>query len=302
MDNDEVPLPPVPTINIPQVFALRDKLYATIGRYAGTEIEGNDPLIMAELLAKDIKQVQDLTIFESVKHLMGRRLIERDAFETAWRLAGNTRLLRLNLPVPPWARQENSEWASFQIMSMRWQVRKRAGQTWGQNGSRILLKAIAGRCCTRTIEQWWSNEKLEMIARRLGFSRPQMGMHKVDSSELVGLRLVGYVEPRLCEKGPNFHHIRCPGGFIKYNRALIAKRRRIHWQCPENFPHECYLCPIGYVNCEAATHPYSWESRDCTGCNRKAWFDPDPQYKSDICVDCQTRKDSGLAPRKGEGQ
>lgn len=46
----------------------------------------------------------------------------------------------------------------------------------------------------------------------------------------------------------------CTAGLMKWNRRIIKQRFRRDWVCPHNFDHHCYKCPVGYIDCPAATH------------------------------------------------
>jgi hypothetical protein len=233
-------------------------------------------------------------VLDSVRYLGGRELDEPMLVDLAWRLAGNVARLRAGHACQPWARQTEVEWVPAQITGTRYAIKKRPGQRFGQSGRAVRLRFLAGTPCGLTVEQFWSNEKADVIADSLGFAR-KPPYHKAHHAELGSMRLMALVEPARSQREPGFHHVACPPAFKAYNRRLIRMRRRIGFACPEQFEHECSACPRGARACPAACHPTDFVLKPCPGCGRAdQWFDTDPGFVNDYCVHCQPLASAGI--------
>jgi hypothetical protein len=301
-ETEEAPLLKPPVFNIPAVFELRTRLMDDVLHFrTGTVLAGGavDDLVesLHQAMSGHGTVVERLTLHHSVRYLVGRELSRRNLTELAWRLAGNTKRLKGGLPVTPWSSQPEKEWVPIQVSANRYAIKKRPHEKHGRSGRTMRFRILAGTSCPMEITQWWSNEKLDVVAYAIGFKR-KAPMHKADQSELMSLRFLGLIEPSLSPREPGFFHVSCPPSLMTYNRDLIKKRRRIKFSCPEGYEHQCHQCPLGVRSCEAATHAADYEEKLCPACGKNWWFDTDTGFVNDNCLHCQPLLSAGIPVKR----
>lgn len=237
-----------------RVIATRDDLFEKIfGRYLGSRPEGDDFVTLVNALA-DYLKVTDSVILESIRTVAGQRMTQQLALKTAWRLAGNVKRLRAGRFVPPWVHQYEPEVVPVQAISCEFQRTKRQRPMFV-----FQLRVMAGTPAPMLLSAWWSRSFCYILARRIGYTSRRGSFPFSDPRELVNMRLLVLLDPSKTRDGrPGFCEVRCSAGLKRWNRSIIEKRFRRqghnHWPCPYGFDHYCYQCPIGYVDCEAATH------------------------------------------------
>jgi hypothetical protein len=296
-------LPPVPVFNLAQIFSSRERIVDKIFYlFMGAEVTGEVIHALAEHLRALFKLPPSChpAALDSLRCLAGRILDKRLSAELSWRLAGNIAALRKGLAVVPWSRQASPEWVPVQILSSRYFIRKRSGKGQGEAGRNFHYRFLAGSPCPGIMTKFWSKKALDFAARHLGFTTVRQGLSKRHDLEMTSMRMLVLLEPHLCRRGPGFRHFYCPGSFVEYNQAIMKQRRRQDFVCPFGYGHECFQCPEGLAECGAATHPSSFEVKMCSGCGEQAWFDTDPRYVNEYCVQCQPMADSGLTPKPKE--
>lgn len=274
--------------NIPQILKTRDRLLATVEwdlHGAGT------PEFILQLAKLWHPILAKYCSFELLKEclwcLHGQELSPELMRLTAWRLAGNLRSLQLRRPVHPWQRQPADEWVPVQIVSMIPRLsRKEIPGQW------VELKVLAGSPAGLSIERFWSNRVIALLARRLGFTAP-WGSHPYRHPwELVSFRFRVLISPEFTVEGkPGFREIeeKPPAGLMNHNRRLIKLRDPRHRDCPMDYKHPCHFCQIGYTNplCPLSSHAESWLAGDCDECGKLGWFDR--HRSSRLCVSCLTK-------------
>lgn len=220
-------------------------------------------------------------MFESVRYLAGRRLVELDAIKLAWRLAGNINTFRNGKPVTPWVVQQADEWVPLQILKLH-----RVCNSKNKIGYDVVSRVMAGTPAPLRVDSFWGSRAVRYVASKLGFSRPWQKYPFTNAHQLVGLRFYGLLEVARSRGRPEFHEIECPPPLLKWNRENILKLRlRVGRQCPLNYNHACHVCAVGYDQCQAATHPKTYVIDHCAGCNKSdVPFDPDDPYPH--CVHC----------------
>ncbi len=295
-----VKLPRTPVFNIPKIIQARNRLMDMVfDACVGTVPDGTRFERMVDdardVLAHD--KIEHHPLHASLRHLVGQEMTEKRLFEVAWRLAGNLRQLKDGQAVTPWVRQAAAEWVPIQVVATRYAIQKKPQEKYGRSGRTMRFKVMAGTPCPAEIIQWWSNEKLDVVANAIGFKR-NSPLYKADQAEFMSMRFVGLVEPRLSDRGPSFFHVGCPPSMLEYNRDLIKMRRRIDFACPEGFDHACHLCPLGVRSCEAAVHPEDYAEGPCPACGRTWWFDTDPGFVNDNCISCQPLVSAGIPVKK----
>ncbi len=283
-----VPVPPA--YDLGAIFTLRDRLadYALLEVY-GCPLVGETFARAVHLVARSLPaDVSPQALRDSMSSLLGQELTRRLGFELAWRLAGNLPALRAGHPTLSWQLQDKMEWVPLQVLASRFTMqRQRPGQTF-------RFQLLAGSPCPARTTAYWSRSLCSFLAPRLGFSSRRGKLPWRDGSEFVQLRLLGLLEPRYSRGQPGFRMIHCPPSLLQYNRRVLRLRVRQGFTCPHAYVHPCCQCPVGYRECPAGVHPYNFELRACSGCDQETWFDPDPNFRSSLCIHCQPLRDAGL--------
>ncbi len=295
-DEGPVVLPSVPVYSLATIGKVRKHISdAILFPLYGCHLEGDAFEYAVGKVAQYLK-VEDRALEalrKTMSVLAGKELSLESAQLLGWRIAGNIEKIRGGDPAMPWIVQRGPEWVPMQITGGRrfWQKRQKGPAKFGWT---YLCSVLAGSPTGTDIRQWWSTEKVMVVASCLGFSR-KPPYHREDMAELVGLRFYGLLEPKLSDRAPGFFHIHCPTSFSQYNRGVLKLRRRIDFVCPSGFDHPCHRCFVGAKECPAATHRETYIARPCPGCKREWWFDTDPRFLNDHCVHCQPRFDSGMS-------
>lgn len=239
-------------------------------------------------------------VYDSVRYLAGVKLTASVLDTVCWRLAGNVERLSKRRVVPPWSRQAFPEWVPAQITRVRL---RRGGKQGRELGYELLFVVLAGTSCTLEIRQWWSFHKCRYLSRYkdpqgngFGFTRPpgqskRSSPHQyMDARQLVTLRLMLLIDPKLSDEGPDFKDIAFSSAITKWNHELQKYRARLQpeYACPFEvpLPQTCYECPVGLDHCRAATHNKTYEARPCAQCqSQAASFDPENKTAK-FCVSC----------------
>lgn len=283
-------------ISLNRVFALKRKLIGIMedGFLRVTLDSGNLRDFVDEIRRRLPFEVAGDVMFESFKHLGGTVLTPGALRMEAWRIAGNAHLLRNQHPAAIWTHQRFDEWVPVQVIDCKIKRTPRQKKLGAEFSARIL----AGTPCSLIARFFWTRGFCNNFSRHLGFtpSWKQLPFKRMD--ELVGLRFHGLARAERSERDrarePGFEHVAMAGELLRHNRAVLRKRARLDgFKCPKGFTHACYRCPVGYRECEVATHPESFLRDDCAVCNRTGWFDP-RMIPLGICVECQRRRDSSF--------
>lgn len=248
---------PVPKYDLGRIFALRDKmlnhtLVDCVG-YVHTGVQYDD---LVQRLWQELPQTKYDAVYDSCRHVVGVVLTENMALKLCWRLAGNIARLRDGIAVPEWEQQLQYEFVPVKVLDFAEEETAKR-----KPGGRFKLRALAGTPVPEVFSVFWPKGLCAMIAARAGYTRfrPTPYTHM---SELVGLRLMVEMDPKLCHDGRvGVRSVICTPSMVQYNKGLIGKRfRRIKktaWPCPYGYDHACYSCFVGYDQCPAATHPYT---------------------------------------------
>lgn len=279
---------------VEQVFELRKLLKEALElEFLGTT-PANDTFDRLVCLVREILpgNVDYKTLEDSLRHLAGTRLDERELDATAWRMAGNFKRLADRKAVPPWHVQRLPEWVPAQVVSCR---RERTGR--GKLGAVFGFRLLAGTSCGLTAEKFWTLKFCRVMASDFGFSRSfgtrTQAYPYTAPEQFVGLRAYVRVMPSLCGKEPGFDGLGFPSSLSGWNKTTLKCRFRVQpgFRCamgmlPTQLP--CHNCPVGFLKCRAGTHRQNWVEKACSGCEKEdAFFDP--ESASDLCVDCTVR-------------
>lgn len=306
----------VPTYNLSVILDLRRRIADAVeGAYYAMEPEGLDFEGVVDLLVSFLHGVNREVVRESVRHLAGQEFTAQRIEDLSWQLAGNVWRLRHGVVTPPWTKQSEPEWCPAQLMRVLPCVRhrklkddplayinagKKCADTVARRGAEVTVKLLAGTAAGRELARFWSVAYIHTIKQELGFCRydrerqgkqPREGEYPLrDLRELTRLRLRVLLDPAISLDGPVFTDVSGSAALKEWNRAIMARRRRVSFECPMRYSLvevPCYRCEVGYDRCQAGCHPTTYVLRPCKGCGQdQAWADPSSQ--GDLCVDCST--------------
>lgn len=268
------------------IYRRRDRLIAScIEPHLDQRVEGELIQTLARSLRRCLpSQVTYDTVFESIRYLAGRALTRKEGTELAWRLAGNLPALKAGRPAGPWSTQQEKEWVPLQILAAA-----PYRNTRNKLGYNFEFRALAGSPCPMKLRAFWTKDLTRALASRLGFSRWRDGRYPFHhSSEFVGLRLLGELEPARSQYVPTFYEVAVPDSFVKWNRDNVLRIRCRVDDCPRGYTGACRHCAVGYVECPAATHRLNYRQVFCNKCGELKWFDLD--LADDRCIDCQYKQ------------
>jgi len=225
------------------------------------------------------------TVFESVRYLAGRVLSLKEGTELCWRIAGNIPRLKAGTPATPWTAQREKEWIPLQIIRAVPYRNQR-----NKIGYNYDFRVLAGSPCPMKVTAFWDRNLARMVAVRMGFSKWMSGAYPYHhGTELVGLRLLGELDPLRSQYAPTFYEVAVPGSLSKWNRDNVLKVRCRVDPCPRGFTDACRQCAVGYQECLAATHRRNYIQQFCSKCGKDAvWFDLD--LSPERCMNCQTKE------------
>lgn len=296
---------------LPAVFELQKKLAEEVCfPYYGLPLVGETFFALAEKLRQAAAPKSDLCRFlESVRDLAVSELTEEAAQRLAWRLAGNAHRLRAGLVVPPWPSLIEKEWVPIEILRSvakhrlfkatadKYVAAAGADGKVRKHGALVRFRVLAGLPAGVVGEAFWSLDFCNRCKMAFGFSRRnRAGFRRTVSArvewsftsveELYGLRVMALVDPTNLRDGvPVFQEFKSSSVFLAHNRARFAKRLRLDFQCPYNYPDDkpCSSCWVGNDNCGAACHAASYAQGSCTKCLAKDRL-TDPSVQ--LCLEC----------------
>jgi len=240
-----------PRYNLKRVFQLRDKLADdTLSDFCGFTPIGESFEELVDTICAAIPRAKRRAVWDSIRDVAGTLLTTDDVWRMSWRLAGNIGLLRNGVAVPPWHVQQEVEWMPAQIQAFSEGTSHR-----GKAGGYFQMRILAGTACPLRLTKFWTKGFCKLISAKLGYTTRRGDFPLGHISELVSLRLWVYIEPKYCgPNGPDFREIGSTGALWQWNRRIVRMRFRHNWRCPYSFDHHCFLCPVGYKECPAATH------------------------------------------------
>lgn len=249
-----------------------------------TTITGSELSEIADALRRALPgTVKRDVVFESVRHLVGRKLTAYTAAKLAWRLAGNLARLKAGESVRPWvgglSGPEYLPLEAIKATPLR-DARNRLGYE-------LSFMVLAGTPAAEKVSRYWTNAQVRWVAMRIGFSAPwgKYPFHK--GTEIVGLRLLVRADPEL-SRGGVIGFTACeeqPPSFVSWNRKEVLRFRMHIEPCPNGWTHPCRNCAVGYEECRASVHLKTYEQRWCPECQSDAAFF-DPELLSHKCVSC----------------
>lgn len=278
-------MPERPSYNLGAIERKRDQLRTELGAQFGQQV------LQADLFNAFVVQVRQRlpatvsydAAYESCRGLLGRAFTPAEALNFCWRLAGNMDRLREGLAVGPWAGQRGDEWVPLQIIR-GYQTRNAKRKLGTEFTFRILAGSPAGMRTTA----FWSKGLTSLVAGNVGFSR--FGDYRFrNHRDLVGLRLYGLVEAKRSATSPSFFEMAYPQSLVTWNRENVLRIRCRKEPCPRGWLHPCHRCAVGFTECPAAVHRFTYERGHCHKCQTPdALFDPEDQ--TGACVVCTHRE------------
>jgi len=290
----------LPTISMPRITALRDKLTAKLMQFAGHQ--ANTEVFQAvvdALVAVMPAGVNKTTVQNSVLSLRGVTLTDDVLFSTCWRLSSSVDRLKLGQAVPAWFAQTSNEWVLCSVVDVF--PHKKATE----HGVLISFEAITGSPVGMRVTQFWSlrktgylaHNKMEGTGYSFGFAYSRNGQpdnvyEYDDARQLYGLRLFMLAVPSH-DRDLKLTQVAHTSATMSFNRDILKKRRRElgHFKCPMKYPLNilCHQCPVGRDRCLVACHSSTYIPGNCTKCGKSGVFiDPlqFPEAKAAICVNC----------------
>lgn len=279
-------LPQLPRIRLSQLERLRGQLAAAMSPWRSRPVAATE---LTEAICGCLAGNVADAVFESVRSFGGQPLSSQQFNSLVWRIAGNTARLQAGYPVQGWVAQSCDEWVPFYVRRLSWRLSPRR-----QPGYDVRLFALAGSVAGTDVEAFWTNGAAYYVAARVGFSGYRGDFRFRSPPDLVGLRLFGLVSQSRSRERPAISEIAATSSMQKWNRDHVLRLRlRVGQRCPLGFEHRCAACAVGYDQCAAATHPATYETGYCAGCDdEEALFDPEDT--SELCVRCALRARSGL--------
>ena len=252
-----------------RILARRDKIFRTaLSPYHDAVLTGSTPRdVCKDIMSVLPANVSEGAVFESVRVLAGTKLTKKLAGDLAWRIAGNVDRLVDGAPVFPWTQQIEDEKVPVCVEDMRPMRKKKIP------GFLFYCRALAGTPCPTLFTQFVSLSSCRGIAPVLGFSKPWGPYPYRAPLHFVNLLFYAHVEAERSKHQPSFVKISVSSSMLKENREKIEVRCRAK-PCPQQFSHPCAFCWVGYDNCEASVHPFTYVARDCVTCNASGWFNP----------------------------
>jgi hypothetical protein len=267
-------------------------------KWIGTGPTGDDFEVFVDEICERLPgEVSSEAVYQSLMHLAGQEITERNFDASVWRLLANLDRLRDDRAVYPWSAQERDEWVPVQVLSVERQVSRK-----GDPGGDFALQTLTGSMCPMILKKFWTRKFASMFSRRLGFTAPWHDYPFRDILELVNFRFRVRVTQELSGKAPGFEEVEVAKNQVTWNRHYLRMRKRPPggFHCPRDYPlnHLCYACHVGLQECPAAVHNRTYTQRACPGCNQAdAWFDPSHRER-DVCLDCFNQR---LFKRRTEG-
>lgn len=304
MTDDQAPaaLPPVPAVSVGRVLDRRDKLADILVGFDGRRPAGDEFHGLVRALVGGLPTgCREQAVSASAGHLAGQPVTVPAAVALAWRLAANVDRLKQGRPVTPRAWESEPHWAVLQALAVRPVVLYPEDKARRQRGAYMRFQALTGLAAGIAFRRFWSIDLIRYFATAAGFPKPWKENAFDDERQLAGFRLVAYLEPERARDGqPGFKHLAVPPAFERWNRGVIAARVREKNPCPRRLPLEvaCHTCPAGQDECHAACHPVTYRPGECPRCQKRAYFDPDPEaFNADVCVGCGRKIDLAVMRR-----
>lgn len=270
----------LPVYSIAKVISLRDRLITEVfyPRYQ-VEMQG----VVFDSLVRDLaqqlpKSISFDRVYETARQLLGQTLTVDLCAQFAWTVAGNLDRMRQGLGVTPWVGQTADEWVPAQLVRMDPGVNARH-----ERGVYVKFVILAGTPAGKSTRRFWRQAMCSPLASRAGFTKPWKDMPYQAPEQMVNMRFMLHLIAEKSQEEPWFHEVQVSPSMRDWNVDLL-KRRYKKIRCPNDWKHPCHKCVIGYRDCPAGTHAFTYEMRFCADCGKSSPFDPESASPS--CVIC----------------
>jgi len=291
-----------PSISVIRIKNRRDKLTSELTSFIGHKLIDSVFYDFINKLHNALPSgILNDTVLNSNKSLAGKVLTASSLRNTCWRLAANIDRLTDQVAVPNWTAQDCFEWVVAEV------IRVRPVMAGKNVANKLTFKILSGTPTSLTLDQTWSNKKINYLARfkdeknygfGFGYSRvngrgEQTGrLLFVDSKQFFGLHCLLLIDPDQSKDTPVASEIGHTGATTTHNQALLKGRDRQQTECVKKIAGnpECFLCPLGREKCVYATHSVSYNLAICSLCQRKGFVDStDIEYKN-LCISCARKE------------
>lgn len=259
----------------------RDRIFRhALRQYVGSRLVGDLLRDVCNDILKELPQTasQD-ALYESIRVLAGMPLTQRAAKELSWRLAGNIDKLNNGERVLPWTRQVQDETVPVRVERIRHDKRR------NENGFVLYLRVLAGSPCPQVFPVFFSRRSCATISKTLGFSAPWGQYPYSTALHYMGLMFFVAIDAAKSNENIVVGSVSNTDSLVLENRSKIAVRTRAR-PCPRGYTHECVKCWLGHNECPAAIWPQTLVQRECTQCQKEAFFEHDDT--GTVCLNCRS--------------
>jgi len=277
--------PKLPRISLVKVFSKKTELFKAASPFIGQAITGGIYRSLCQRISEAFSvQMYQKTIERSLLDIVDVVLTEDALKRVCWRLAAHSKQLANFVPCNAWLNQPTDEWMPLQVVESVQHFYRPS-----QRGSIFTFRILAGSAASMLTHRFWTKRFCYFMSKDLGFSRSWGSYPFKEECQLVGLRLWGLFEPKLCsrEDGPKFDRLLCPSSIRMSNRAKIKTRfpSNPEYNCPRRIA--CHLCPQGMDTCSKAIHTRTYVELPCKACgNERANHDPKFLHNG-RCIECE---------------
>lgn len=242
---------PIPKVNVDRNLATARTIETAIAVRVGEVITETMALRWATLLM-GLLQCPDVDVLtQTLFQYVGRTVDRRFARLLSLQLVGRERELALG-PLVAYDRPVRAEWIALEIRKVTpciWQDKR--GARDGADLSMLVLSGHpAGHILLRKFPESWLNGFAYEVAfnRRLNYDG--------DIRHFIGMRFLGYLQP---QEGQELVFVEwwVPEKLRKYNREIAKLRSRFDTddvECPREFEHPCFDCPVKRADCQGSIH------------------------------------------------
>jgi len=264
--------------------AIRDKLVVAdeVSNFIGSSLSTDEFPQLVDAICKYLPpSIGQDVVSTTLSPLLSQEVTEEGLDEMFWRLTGNLDLLRAGRPATGWCVPVVDTWCPVLVLRADKRTeRKRAGYF-------LRMRMLQGPGSGMIVGKFFSNRFLKFIAGDFGFSQ-RAALPYVSALDMVLLQCCVSISPKSSDK-PKITKVTVLSSQKVYNKQQLQIRFRKPkvFSCPKLFKHACRQCPIGYKDCVAGTHEFTFKSMLCDICKSKAWFDP--ELSEEMCIGCYNK-------------
>lgn len=296
-------LPEIPRISISQVLEKRVVISGATHRFVGKTISGDTFASFVESVKTTLpSSVSTRTARKSLTHALGTEWSDKNAEETAYRLAGNLKRLCAGEPCKPWSYQKDPEWCLAKCVGVK------IGDQEHSFDYQIRFELLTGSPAPETVTHDLSRRALRYVAtarnlkkQGFGFGRSRVNRRGEQTGknlfhnarQLFGLYCVILLRPGGPGEDLKVQQISHTSSTTAVNAELHEGRDRLRSPCKKGYgkDQECYNCIVGVDYCDLAVRPTTFREGFCGECGlRKKLFDPEDTRKPAMCVNCRANQ------------